>query len=329
MIRVGLALSLLLAVAPRAGAQHPLPVFGDSVVVTATGEPVPADEAVAATTVIRREEIAASGVADVGELLRRVEGAVLLRSGLDNGVTSFFVRGAGAAQTLVLLDGVRLNSPFFGGYDWSIPLTAGIERVEVVRGPYSALYGADAVGGVVQLFSERGGSDTLRLALEAGPDGWRRGELAANVTSGRWGVRAAGGARAGSGPLDHDDFTSRVGTADVGYELESGAGSACWCGARRAGLRFLLRSHDHAEPCHRGGRDPGGRCRSGCPSAPPPTSRRRSPTSSGRCRSATPTTPAGSPRRTPTPTATRAGSCCGGARAATASPWAASCVATR
>ena len=222
MIRVGLALSLLLAVAPRADAQHPLPVFGDSVVVTATGEPVPSDEAVAATTVIRREEIAASGAADVGELLRRVEGAVLLRSGLDNGVTSFFVRGAGAAQTLVLLDGVRLNSPFFGGYDWSIPLTAGIERVEVVRGPYSALYGADAVGGVVQLFSERGGDDTLRLALEAGPDGWRRGELAANVTSGRWGVRVAGGTRAGSGPLAHDDFTSRVGTADVGYELGSG-----------------------------------------------------------------------------------------------------------
>ena len=72
MIRVGLALSLFLAMAPCAGAQHPLPVFGDSVVVTATGEPVPADEAVAATTVIRREEIAASGAAGVGELLRRV-----------------------------------------------------------------------------------------------------------------------------------------------------------------------------------------------------------------------------------------------------------------
>ena len=222
MLRLGVALSVSLLLALGASAQQPLPVFGDSVIVTATGEGVARGEVAAATTVIDRDELAAANAADLGELLRRVEGAVLLRSGLDNGVSTFFVRGASSAQTLVLFDGVRLNSPFFGGYDWSLPLTAGVDRVEVVRGPYSALYGADAVGGVVQLFSERGRGNVLRLAVEGGGDHWRRGELVASLRAGRLGVLVAGGTREGSGSLAHDDFASRMAMVDLGYEVTPG-----------------------------------------------------------------------------------------------------------
>ncbi|MDL1951198.1 hypothetical protein FBQ97_15475, partial [Acidobacteria bacterium ACD] len=66
------------------------------------------------------------------------------------GVTSLFLRGTGSAQTLVLLDGAKLNSPYFGAVDLSSISAANVDRIEVVRGPFSALWGSEAVGGVVR-----------------------------------------------------------------------------------------------------------------------------------------------------------------------------------
>src|ERR1035441_4465383 len=71
-------------------------------------------------------------------------------------VTSLFLRGTSSTQTLVLVDGVPLNSPYFGGTDLSALSVANVERVEVVRGPFSALYGSEAIGGVVRGFTRRG-----------------------------------------------------------------------------------------------------------------------------------------------------------------------------
>lgn len=210
---------LLLSIA--SGAQQ-LPAFEDTVVITATGDPEPADAVAAATTVIGRSEIEASGEATVAELLRRVTGATLLRSGEDGGVTSLFVRGTSSSHTLVLFDGVRLNSPFFGGYDWSIPLTAGIERIEAVRGPFSALYGADAIGGVVQLVPERGREPGVRALIEGGSSAWRRGEVDAAARLGDVDLRFSGAARDGSGTLENDDFSARSAMVDLSYALPEG-----------------------------------------------------------------------------------------------------------
>lgn len=196
--------------------------FQETVVVTATGEELPLAEVSAAGTVFDREEIEISGGITVHELLRRVPGATLLRSGLDGSVTSLFVRGANSNQTLVLLDGVRLNSAYFGGYDWSLPLTAGLERVEVVRGPFSALHGADALGGVVQLVPARGGRDGLRLLGEAGGSGWRRAELGLATTAGVFSVVADLAYREGEGPLPNDDFSARLGSVYLSAKLGQG-----------------------------------------------------------------------------------------------------------
>ena len=68
-------------------------------------------------------------------------------------MTSLFLRGANSTQALVLVDGVRVNSPYFSGYDFSALTTENVERIEVVRGPFSSLYGSDAMGGVVQIFT--------------------------------------------------------------------------------------------------------------------------------------------------------------------------------
>ncbi|MFI5167216.1 MAG: TonB-dependent receptor plug domain-containing protein [Thermoanaerobaculales bacterium] len=228
--------AMALLCATFAGAQQALPVH-DEVVVTATGDPTPLDEVPAATSVFTAQDLKALDLASVADVLRLVPGATLLRSGLDGDVTSLFVRGTNSNQTLVLFDGVRLNSPFFGGYDWSLPLTLGVGQVEVVRGPYSALYGADALGGVVQMFPARASGNVVRAFAEAGSDDWRRGEVEASLKAGSLDVVLDAGSRTGSGTLPNDDFSSRAGMVDIGTTLgENG----------RVGL-LLRRSDTHTE----------------------------------------------------------------------------------
>ena len=104
--------------------------------------------------VITARDIARDTARTLPEVLAHL-GGLYVRNNSGSPDRQLDLRGFGITgdqNTLVLLDGVRLNSPFFGGYDWSLPLAAGVGRVEVVRGPYSALYGADAIGGVVQMF---------------------------------------------------------------------------------------------------------------------------------------------------------------------------------
>ncbi|HVN74945.1 MAG TPA: TonB-dependent receptor [Thermoanaerobaculaceae bacterium] len=220
-LRLARFLPIVLVLAAVAGAQ-PLPVYQDQVVVTATAEPESPDRVAAATTVISASDLQAAGVTSLADALRWVPGLTVLRSGLDNGVVSLFTRGTSSTHTLVMWDGVKLNSPFFGGYDWSVPLAAGVERVEVVRGPYSALYGGDAIGGVVQLFPVSGGADRVSAAVEGGGSGWRRAEVEGVATSGRWEAVVAGGSRDGSGPLANDGFSSRVALASLTATLGEG-----------------------------------------------------------------------------------------------------------
>jgi vitamin B12 transporter len=208
---------------PRAVQAQQLPGFRDSVVVTATGDEQPVDQSAAATSVITAAEMQALGLTSVADALRLLPGVTVLRSGLDGGVTSLFIRGTSSTQTLVLFDGVRLNSPFFGGYDWSLPMTLGVGRVEVARGPYSALYGADALGGVVQLIPERGGAGRVRALVEGGEGAWRRGQVDASFGGGAWTAVISAGSREGSGDLPNDAFASGVGMMEVSASLGAGA----------------------------------------------------------------------------------------------------------
>ena len=125
--------------------------FGSEITVTATGVESEVAEVPVATTVITRKQMDDTQAASVTELLRRVPGLSVAQSGDSGSLTSVFTRGTNSNHTLVLFDGVRLNSPYYGGFDWSLPTTTALERIEVARGPYSALWGADAVGGVINL----------------------------------------------------------------------------------------------------------------------------------------------------------------------------------
>ena len=167
--------ALLLSLAPALFAQ-PAPPPGAAklaadVVVSAEAEPESAASLGVAATVIDAAEIAASKATTVLDLLRTVPGLDVVQSGGPGTVTSLFLRGTSSTQTLVLVDGVPLNSPYFGGTDLSALSTANVERVEVVRGPFSALYGSEAIGGVVRVFTRRGaaqGEDSGRATLALG-----------------------------------------------------------------------------------------------------------------------------------------------------------------
>jgi outer membrane cobalamin receptor len=163
----------------------------EPVVVTASREPVPADRAPGTVSVITREEIERSHYTSVVDVLRHVPGVHVEQPGSRGGRASIYTRGLDPSQTLILLDGVRLNDTTNnrgGSFDLSTLDPAGVERIEIVRGPTSAVHGSDAIAGVVNIIT-RTGADGEEVSLQA--------------SGGRWGVyRIAGEARGRRGPAD-------------------------------------------------------------------------------------------------------------------------------
>ncbi len=146
----------------------------DEIVVTASRLPQTLSQSVRHTTVLTEADIRASAAPDLPTLLRQVAGIEITQTGGLGTQASLFLRGAESDQTLVLLDGLRIDSATTGATAVDQLLLADIERIEVVRGNVSALYGANAIGGVVQIFSKRGaGAPAGRVALGAGSYGRR------------------------------------------------------------------------------------------------------------------------------------------------------------
>ncbi|CAN5526190.1 TonB-dependent receptor [soil metagenome] len=125
-------------------------------VVTATRSVQPLSDVVADVSIIDREQIERSGAVGLADVLKRIPGIEMSRNGGPGATTSVFLRGAESRFTAVYIDGVRVDSQATGGAAWeSIPL-ALIDRIEVLRGPAGAVYGSDALGGVIQIFTKRG-----------------------------------------------------------------------------------------------------------------------------------------------------------------------------
>lgn len=139
------------------------------IVVTGTRIPSETETTPTSLTVIRREEIESKQTRGLADILRDQVGVQLSRTGQPGGQTSIFLRGANSGQTLVLIDGVRVNNPFNGGYDFANLSTDNIERIEILRGPQSTLWGSEALGGVVNVVTRRGaGEPTASLLVEGG-----------------------------------------------------------------------------------------------------------------------------------------------------------------
>src|SRR2546425_7319655 len=167
------------------------------VVVTATRIPMPADAVTAAVTVISSAELRAQGIRTVLDALRDVPAAAVVQTGSFGGLTSLFLRGGQSKYVKVLVDGVPVNEPG-GAFDFAHLTTDNVERIEVLRGPASVVYGSDAVTGVVQIFTRRG-VGTARAT--ASVRGGTYGTLA-------WDAAASGGSDAASYALSVSRFTS-------------------------------------------------------------------------------------------------------------------------
>jgi vitamin B12 transporter len=149
-----LPLALASAFGGLAHAQE-APTLGETV-VTANRTPQALSDLVGDVSIIDSKTIERSGATGVADVLARLPGIEISRSGGVGNTTSLFIRGAETRFTAVYLDGVRIDSQTTGGAGWEgIPLSQ-IDRIEVLRGPAAAVYGSDAVGGVIQLFTKRG-----------------------------------------------------------------------------------------------------------------------------------------------------------------------------
>jgi vitamin B12 transporter len=126
------------------------------IVVTATRVPTRADRLGQRVTVLSGAELRAAGVVTVADALQNVAGLNVVRTGAPGAATSVFVRGGESDYVKVLVDGVPVNEPG-GAYDFAHLTLDNVDRIEVLRGPGSVLYGSDAVSGVVQVFTRAGG----------------------------------------------------------------------------------------------------------------------------------------------------------------------------
>jgi len=173
----------------------------DPVVVTAARVSQPIADVLADVTVIGADEIMRSGVQSLAALLQRQPGVEIVQNGGPGSVSGALLRGANRGQTLVLIDGLRAGSSSSGATTLeAIPLDQ-IERIEILRGPASSLYGADAIGGVVQVFTKQPPGASFTPNISAGYGTYNTGAASAGFagTAGSWRYSLQAGGRTSHG----------------------------------------------------------------------------------------------------------------------------------
>ncbi len=187
-------------------AQTAVPTFEDALVVSASLDAEERGAVPATVTVVEAEELEARQANSLAEAIGVVPGVTVAQSGGPGQQTSLFLRGGESDQTLLLWNGIPLNNPYFGGVNWQFVSTDGVARIEVVRGPFSALYGSNALGGVVQVFTGSRQGGTVRL--EGGENGYGRAGVAAGADLGPVRLDVTGHVRRGDGELPNSFFDS-------------------------------------------------------------------------------------------------------------------------
>ncbi len=251
------SLSKLLAATAAVAAAFPAQAQSQSngdhaerVIITAGRQAQVAKDVLADNIVITAEDIARSGATTVVDLLQQQRGIEISRTGGAGSVSSIFIRGAGNAQSVVYIDGVRVGASTTGGATWSTIPLAQIERIEVVYGPLSSLYGADAMGGVIQLFTKKGSRTASSYAsVGVGSDhlrNWNASIYGNDNASFTYALNAAretsdgfSASKPGAGAYtynaDKDGYTQKSFSGNLGWALDSN-----W----KAGVSFLQSTLD-------------------------------------------------------------------------------------
>ncbi|OQW50673.1 TonB-dependent siderophore receptor [Candidatus Raskinella chloraquaticus] len=236
-----LLLSTSLATSAAQAQSLPATVNVPVVVITAERNETDIQRVGSAITIVSGEDIARRNPTSLVDVLREVPGVDITETGGPGATTSVRLRGANTGQTLVLIDGIRVNDPsgVGGEFDFSNLVPAAVERIEVLRGPQSALYGSDAIGGVINIITKRGReTPEAALQIEGGRYGTINGSGAVSGAVGPWSYALSGGAqrsdgfsRFGSripgleaqfGPFERDGFDRFGGYGRFGYDARQG-----------------------------------------------------------------------------------------------------------
>lgn len=227
---------LLIAVvtsSASAADQRPTPpAAAESIVVTASAIEEDPARTPAAVTILTSEDIEREKARDLATLMREVPGISISRSGTEGKQTSLFMRGGNSAHALVLWNGIEINNAYSGGFDWGQFSTAGIDRVEIVRGPWSAIYGSDAMAGVINVITSSP-TDGYAASVELGERGLAGARFGGDWSSGNLVLDGAIDTRRDEGFHSNDDF-----------EQLSALASLNWSGGRGFSAGVAARFND-------------------------------------------------------------------------------------
>jgi vitamin B12 transporter len=190
------------------------------VVVTAEAEPLQIQQSTASTTVITREEMDARQSVSLPDALLYVPGISIGRTGPEGGTASVFLNGGNSSYTKVLVDGTPVNEPG-SAVDFSNFTLDNVDKVEIVRGAESAIYGTDAVSGVIQVITHRGTTRTPEVSVfaEGGTFGTGRGGMQLSGLLGRFDYSGAASYFLTDGPDNQNNFRNRTISGNFGYRI--------------------------------------------------------------------------------------------------------------
>jgi vitamin B12 transporter len=194
------------------------------ITVTATRNPRPLAQTASSVTVITRRQLESRDIFDLAQAVTLAPGVSLAQTGTSGKSASVFIRGAESNHTLVLIDGVRANNPDDGRFDFGAMPAENIERIEVVRGPGSALYGSDAIGGVINIITRRGtGPLVTGVKLEGGSRGTNKQVFSVHGQAGKTGISLAASHLGTNGFFTNDYYHDNGASLRLDRDLGSGA----------------------------------------------------------------------------------------------------------
>jgi len=190
----------------------------EPVVVSATRFDIPLDQSPASVSVITSEDLDQKQIERVSDALREVPGLSVVQTGTPGQLTSVFTRGLNSAHTQVLLDGIPINQGLAGQFDFANLTTDNIERIEVVRGPQSTIYGPRALAGVIQIFTKQGnGPPGITLSEEGGTYDTFRETLASDGKIDKFDYSIGASRIDTDNARPNNQYRNTAGIADVGW----------------------------------------------------------------------------------------------------------------
>ena len=225
--------SALLVRAEEIPAEHqpdPIPIVEtEEVVVSATKTPVPVSQVTSAVEVITAQDMKKQNIRSVVDALRLAQGLAVFSSGGPGTEVSARIRGGSSSQTLVLIDGAIVNSATLGSYDFANLTTDNIERVEILRGAQSMLWGSDAMGGVINIVTKRGQGPLSATGFmeygsfaslrEGGTVSGKQGIVDYSLSLSRWDTSSFSAVNYRRGATERDSYRNWQGSGRIGVDL--------------------------------------------------------------------------------------------------------------